>query len=134
MSDDPVSAVQEYIDAFNKGDEGGMAAAFAPNSSILDGMAPHLWLGPTPAQDWYRDVLAEGKQHGASDYHVTLDKPRHANVTNNAAYVVVPATMTFNVQGKRVTQTGATFTVALRKISQRWQIAAWAWSKGQAAQ
>src|SRR5437764_791597 len=49
-----------------------MAATFAVPGSILDGMAPHLWLGPTASQDWYRDVLIEGEQHGASEYFVTL--------------------------------------------------------------
>jgi hypothetical protein len=107
-----------------------MAAAFAPQSSILDGMAPHLWSGPTAGQDWYRDVLAEGKQHGATGYLVTLDEPRHANVTGDAAYVVVPATMTFDLQGRQVTQTGALFTVALRKLAGGWRIATWAWAKG----
>jgi hypothetical protein len=97
---------------------------------MLDGMAPHLWVGPTASQDWYRDVLAEGEQHGASRYLVALDEPRHANVTGDAAYVVVPATMTFNLQGKQVTQTGAVFTVALRKLAEGWRIAAWAWAKG----
>jgi hypothetical protein len=92
IENDPVAVVHQYIDAFNKGDADAMAAAFAPHSSILDGMAPHLWVGPTASQDWYRDVLAEGKKHGASAYCVTLDKPRHANVTGDAAYVVVPAT------------------------------------------
>ena len=115
---DPMATVRNYIDAFNRGDAKAMAAAFAPRSSILDGMAPHLWVGPTANQDWYRDVLAEGEQHGASGYHVALDEPRHANVTGDAAYVVVPATMTFNLQGKQVTQTGAVFTVALRKLAE----------------
>ena len=100
---DPVAAVHRYIEAFNRGDADAMAAAFAPQSAILDGMAPHLWVGPTASRDWYRDVLAEGKQHGASEHRVTLDKPRHANVTGDAAYVVVPATMTFKMQGKQVT-------------------------------
>jgi ketosteroid isomerase-like protein len=132
MSDatDPMATVRNYIDAFNKGDAKAMAAAFAPQSAILDGMAPHLWAGSTASQDWYRDVLAEGKQHGASGYRVTLDEPRHANVTGDAAYVVVPATMTFNLQGRQVTQTGALFTVALRKLAEGWRIAAWAWAKG----
>ena len=129
---DPIPTVQNYIDAFNRGDAEAMAAAFAPQGSILDGMAPHLWQGPTASQDWYRDVLAEGKQHGASGYRVTLDEPRHVNVSGDAAYVVVPATMTFNLQGKQVTQTDAVFTVALRKLAQGWRIAAWAWAKGQA--
>jgi len=39
--------------------------------------------------------------------------------------------MTFKVHGKQVTQTGATFTVALRKLNEEWRIAAWAWAKGQ---
>jgi ketosteroid isomerase-like protein len=127
---DPMATVQNYLDAFNRGDAKAMAAAFAPSSSILDGMAPHFWQGPTASQDWYRDVLAEGEQHGASDYRVTLDEPRHVNVTGDAAYVVVPATMTFNLQGNQVTQTGAVFTVALRKLADGWCIVAWAWAKG----
>jgi ketosteroid isomerase-like protein len=127
---DPVAAVHRYIEAFNRGDADAMATAFAPQSAILDGMAPHLWVGATASRDWYGDVLDEGKRHGASDYRVTLDKPRHANVTGDAAYVVVPATMTFNLQGRQVTQTGAVFTVALRKLAEGWRIAAWAWAKG----
>ena len=78
-----------------KGDAKRMAATFAVQGSILDGMAPHLWQGPTATQDWYRDVLIEGKQHGASDYLVTVGEPLHNNVTGDSAYVVVPATMTF---------------------------------------
>jgi hypothetical protein len=62
---------------FNKGDAKLMAATFAVPGSILDGMAPHVWQGPTAAQDWYRDVLIEGKQHGASDYFVTVREPLH---------------------------------------------------------
>jgi ketosteroid isomerase-like protein len=129
---EPLATVRKYIDHFNKGDAAGMAACFAPQATILDGMAPHVWHGPTAQQDWYRDVLIEGKQHGASDYFVTLDEPRHANVTGDAAYVTVPATMAFRLQGKQVTQTGAAFTVALRRDAGAWRIAAWAWSKGTA--
>jgi hypothetical protein len=108
-SGDPVAAVRQYIDAFNKGDTTLMAAKFAVPGSILDGMAPHLWQGPSAAQDWYRDVLVEGKQHGASDYFVTVGEPLHNNVTGDSAYVVVPATMTFKMGGKQVTQSGAFF-------------------------
>ena len=127
---EPMAAIRHYIDAFNKGDGEGMAAMFSAPSSILDGMAPHLWLGPTAAQDWYRDVLIEGEQHGASGYVVTLGEPLHNSVTGNSAYVVVPASMTFQLHGKQVTQTGAVFTVALRKLAEGWRIAAWAWTKG----
>jgi hypothetical protein len=96
---DPVSAVLQYIDVFNKADVMAMGAMCANAMSILDGMAPHVWHGPSASQDWYRDVLIEGEHQGAKHYHVTLGRPLHANVTGDAAYVVVPATMTFKLKG-----------------------------------
>jgi hypothetical protein len=127
---DALAAMHRYINAFNSGDGEAMAASFAVTGSILDGMPPHLWQGPRASQDWYRDVLIEGEQHGASGYMVTLGDPLHYNITGDTAYVVVPASMTFKVRGQQVTQTGAVFTVALRMLSAGWRIAAWAWSKG----
>jgi hypothetical protein len=128
---DPLAAVHQYINDFNKGDGEAMAATFAVPGFILDGMAPHVWDGPTASQDWYRDVLIEGERHhGASDYFVTLGEPLHNNITDDSAYVVVPANMTFKVRGQQVTQTGAILTVALRGLPEGWRIAAWAWVKG----
>lgn len=127
---DPMTAVNQYIEAFNKGDGNAMAATFAVPGSILDGMAPHVWQGSTASQDWFRDVLIEGEQHGAFEYCVTLGEPLHNDTTGDSAYIVVPATMTFKVQGQEVKQTGAVYTVALRKLAEGWRIAAWAWAKG----
>jgi len=129
-TNDPMAAIDQYMDAFNKGDGKAMAATFAVSGSILDGMAPHVWQGPTATQDWYRDVLIEGEQHGASDYFVTLGEPLHNNITGDSAYVVVPATMKFKVQSQEILQTGAMFSVALRKLAEGCRIAAWAWGKG----
>jgi hypothetical protein len=129
-TDTPLVAVQQYIDAFNRGDADLMASTFDSAGSILDGMAPHLWQGPTAARDWYRDVLVEGEQHGAAGYFVTLGEPTQNDITGDSAYVVVPTTMTFDVGGNTLTQTGAFFTVALRELGEGWRIAAWAWTKG----
>ena len=130
---DPRVAVETYIDSFNRRDEGGMAACFADQGVILDGMAPHLWTGPSAASDWWRDVLTEGEHLGAGDYRVTLGEPLHNAVTGDSAYVVVPATMTFKLRGQPITQTGAVITFALTKQNGNWHIAAWAWSKGKAS-
>lgn len=127
---DHLAVICSYISAFNRGDEAEMASFFMAPGFILDGMAPHVWQGPTAAKDWYRDVLAEGELHGASGYIVTLGEPIHNNVTDDSAYVVVPASMTFNMQGKQVMQNGAFLTVALRRDVDNWRIVAWAWSKG----
>src|SRR3954454_23879754 len=127
---DALATVHQYINDFNKGDKEAMATTFAVPASILDGMAPHVWQGSTASEDWYRDVLIEGEKAGAADYHLTLGEPRHAEITGDNAYVVVPMTMTFTVRGKQVTQTGAVFTVALRRVEGEWRLTAWAWAKG----
>jgi hypothetical protein len=63
---EPMGAVRQYIDAFNKGDMEGMAATCAVPASILDGMALHVWRGPSACKDWYRDVLTTGEREGAT--------------------------------------------------------------------
>ena len=131
MRDTPLGAVHAYIDAFNANDPDAMSAVFAPDGAILDGMAPHLWVGPAAATDWHRDVVAEGAHLGAANYRVTLGDPLHNDINGDSAYVVAPATMTFDLKGVQVTQTGAMFTVALRRLPDGWRVAAWAWAKGQ---
>lgn len=125
-----LAAVHQYLDAFNRGDVEAMAATFADPGQILDGMAPHVWQGPTATQDWYRDVLIEGKEHGAFGYFVSVGEPLHNDVTHDNAYIVLPATMTFDLKGTKITQSGAVFTFALRKLAAGWRVAAWAWAKG----
>ncbi|MEV4061122.1 nuclear transport factor 2 family protein [Nonomuraea dietziae] len=130
MSNDPMAAVLRYVAAFNHGDAKAMTATCADPMQILDGMSPHVWQGPTASEDWWRDVRTEAEHVGACDYHIVLDEPRHVDVTGEYAYVVVPASMTFILQGEQVTQTGSVFTVALRKIGAQWRLTAWAWAKG----
>ena len=132
LSDAPDAAatVRRYIEGFNKGEVETMTAMCAVPMSILDGMAPHVWHRPTSCVDWYRDAMIEGEHVGATDYSVTLGEPKRNIITGDSAYVVFPTTMTFKLQGKPITQTGATFTVALRRVKDGWRIAAWAWTKG----
>ena len=82
-----MAAVRHYVDAFNTADSDAMAATCADPMQILDGMAPHVWQGPTASQDWWRDVLTEGDHLGASGYHIALGEPRHVDITGDNAYV-----------------------------------------------
>ena len=131
---DALAAVHRYIDAFNAGDLDAMAAVFDSAGTILDGMAPHVWLGPSAVSDWYRDVMTESAHLGASGYAVSVGAPLHNSVSGDSAYVVLPATMSFTLNGAPVTQSGASFTVALRRFPDDWRITAWAWTKGQQQQ
>ncbi|HEY4071236.1 MAG TPA: nuclear transport factor 2 family protein [Sphingomicrobium sp.] len=134
IAHDPQTAVRNYLNAFNHGDAPGMASCFASPGFILDGMAPHVWDGPSAPLDWYQDVLSEGEHAGASGYAVSIGEPAHNATTGDRGYFVAPATMTFSVRGQEVRQVDATFTVALTRKNDSWLIAAWAWSKGRPAQ
>jgi ketosteroid isomerase-like protein len=59
-----------------------------------------------------------------------LGEPRHVDVIGDYAYVVARATMTFDLRGQHVTQSGSVYTVALRKVGKDWRLTAWAWAKG----
>jgi hypothetical protein len=126
----PLAAVHQYIDSFNRADTKSMAATFDVTGQILDGLPPHAWQGQTATLDWYKDVMMESEILGAADYFVTLGDPLHNNATNDRAYIVVPATMSFDFKGTKVVQSGAVFTLALRKTVDGWRIVSWAWAKG----
>jgi hypothetical protein len=127
---DPMAAVRQYADAFNNADPTGMAAACANPMQTLDGMAPRIWHEPTASEEWWRDVLAEGAHVGASGYQMTLDEPTHVDITGEVEYVVLPMTMTFDLRGNQITQTGAIWTSALRRVGTNWRLGAWAWAEG----
>ena len=75
-SGDPMKAVLQYVEAFNNGDSAAMAANCADPMQILDGMSPHVWQGSTAAEDWWKDVRAEGDHLGASGYRIALGEPQ----------------------------------------------------------
>ena len=126
----PAAAVQRYIDAFNHDDEDGMAACFADPGFILDGMAPHVWSGPSATRKWRQDAAAEAGHLGITGTQLSLGPPIHNAVVGDAAYLAAPAALHFRLRGQQIHQTGATLTVALRRVDDDWRIAAWAWTKG----
>ena len=124
-----MATVQQYITAFNRGDVDGMSACFAEPGSILDGMAPHVWTWPTAPRDWYRDVLIEGEHHGATGYSLELGDVRRNDINGTSAYLVISASLTFELKGQPMATPGL-FTVVLHDTADAWQIRAWAWAKG----
>ena len=124
-----MSVVNQFVDAFNKGDTKAAAAACADQASIIDEFAPHEWHGAGACLKWINDYDADAKKRKITDGVVTLGKVRHVDVNGDAAYVVVPTDYVYKMGGKPVKETNSTITVALRKITSRWRITAWAWSE-----
>lgn len=128
---EPIAAVRSYIEAFNRADIEGMAAQFASPGFILDGMAPHVWQGPRAARDWFRDAQAIAQKQNVTEEVITVTgEPLHYDVKGKSAYIVVPVSFSYKVNGKPVRQAGAQFTAALSESNETWRLSSWAWTKG----
>jgi len=123
-----LAEVHEFIAAFNAGDVPRMIATCAQRASIIDDIPPHEWHGSDACGQWARDLAAAEKKAGISDSVVTLGAAWRVDVDGPWAYVVTPATYTYRVHGKPVTETNSTFTVALQRTGGAWRITGWTWS------
>jgi len=126
---DVMVPVHQFIDGFNKGDVKSALSACADQASIIDEFAPYEWHGAGACASWANDFGADAKKNGITDGSVTLGTARHIDVTGDRAYVVVPATYAYKMNGKPAKEAGARLTVALQKGAAGWRITAWSWSK-----
>lgn len=124
-----LATVNQFIDGFNKGDMKSAATACASPASIIDDFPPHEWQGSTACSDWASAYSVDAKKSGITGGVVTLGKPWRVDVTGSRAYVVAPTTFSYKDHGKPVTESGAVFTVALKKLPSGWRITGWAWSR-----
>lgn len=124
-----LATIRQFVDGLNKGDAKSGLAACAPETAIIDDFPPHHWQGRDACSRWLNAFVAYDKAQGITGDFVRLGAPKVMSVTGNYAYVVLPATYSYKQHGKPVTESGATFTVALQKLSGSWRITGWAWAQ-----
>jgi len=125
-----MAPVRQFIDGFNKGDIEMAQAACADQTVIIDDFPPHEWRGPEAASIWFRNLTDFGKKYDMSEAFVSLNKPRHVQITGPHAYAVVPINLSYKDKGQLVKRTGL-ITLALEKTEAGWRIAALAWTWGE---
>lgn len=131
-SNGPMSTIHRVAMAFNRGDLKSFAALCTSPATVLDDFPPHTWNGPTACTDWASALEGGFKKNDITNPTVVFGTPWHVDVTGNVAYVVVPATLSFNQKGKPVKQSGSVFTVVLKKTVNGWMMSSWAWADGPA--
>ncbi|MGB9473867.1 MAG: hypothetical protein WCE87_02230 [Candidatus Udaeobacter sp.] len=124
---DVMVPVQQFVEGFNKSDVKMAETACAEEALIIDDFPPHVWHGAGAASKWFKAYQAYAKANNMSEAVVTLDKPKHVDVTGADAYVVVPTTFRFKKKTEIVNETGV-MTLVLHKAAQDWQITAWSWA------
>jgi hypothetical protein len=122
------AAVRQFVYGLNTGDLAYALLSCAGETAIIDEFPPFEWHGAGACAKWADDFEADARKKGITDGVVTLGKARHVDINGDYAYAVFPADYAFKQNGKATRQTGATFTVALRKGPSGWRITAWSWS------
>jgi len=123
-----MATVNQFVDAFNRGDAKEAASACAPSASIIDDFPPYQWQGLNACANWFAAYNVMAKKDGITDGIVTLAHPWHVDVTGSRAYVVAPANYTYRVHGKATSLNGSVFTLVLSKLDAGWRITGWAWA------
>jgi ketosteroid isomerase-like protein len=130
---DVMATVHRFVDGFNKGDTKTMLAACAPQAAVIDEFPPYAWHGVSACFAWAKDYAAYARKNGITEGMVTIDEPRHIEVTGDRvgdhAYVIVPANYSSKHNGKPEQETGAAIVLVLQKGAAGWRIVAWTWSQ-----
>lgn len=124
---DVTNTVDQYLAAFNKGDQKAWASFCLGNTTIVDEIAPYIWQGANACTDWWKDLDAVSKKNGMSIGKVSRGKPVHLEAADARAYAVFPATYSYKMKGKPTSDKGL-WTFTLQKSAAGWQVTGWAWA------
>ena len=123
---DVMMPIQQFIDGFNKGDFKTAVAACADDASVIDDFPPHGWQG-RGCEKWADAFQALAKKDGITAARIASGKPRHIDVNEDHAYVVMPVTLYVDRGGKHKTLPSM-FTAALHRDAGGWRMTGWAWA------
>jgi ketosteroid isomerase-like protein len=126
---DVMTTVHQFVEGFNHNNATSVAAACAPDASLIDEFPPHEWHGSGACAKWLSDSGAFNQANGITDMVVTPHKPIHIDITGDRAYVVGRANLSYQMKGTAGKETGSVYTIALVKGTDGWRITGFAWSK-----
>ena len=123
----PLTAVRQFVEAFNNDDVERMQAACTDETVIVDDVPPHQWSGLGATTTWYHGMAGMAAGYGMSDWSVTLDETPEVTVTGNRAYVVHPIHVRWRQDGRAIERPGF-MTMALDDGAEGWLISALVWT------
>lgn len=124
-----MAVIKEFETDFNNGNPNWVQLC-ADQASIIDEFPPYAWSGSGACGQWGKDYDADAKKNSVTAPSVWFGAAKHLEITGDRAYAVLPASYSYQQNGKPVKEAGATITIALQKSGNNWRITAWAWSRG----
>jgi ketosteroid isomerase-like protein len=123
----PAAVINQFIDAYNRGDVAAARATLTDDAFIIDEFAPHAWRGPGAFDAWSADLAKNDKAAGITNEKVTVGQTVRSMVDGDTAYVVAREVYTYRQHGRRMAEP-AELAAALHQEAGGWKIAGWAWA------
>jgi len=123
----PAAAINQFNNAFNRGDLAGAKATLTDDAFIIDEIAPHAWRGPGAFDAWAADLDKSNKAAGITNENNVIGQTVRSMVDGDTAYVVSRVTLTYRQHGRRMVEP-AELAIALRQEGGAWKMAGFAWA------
>jgi len=120
------ATIKAFGDAFNKGDMKAAKALHTAAPNIQDEFPPYAWKG---FDSWGADLGKWEAAQGISGDKMVVGAPTREEIMGDRAYVIAPATLTYQQKGRAMREV-AEFTFVLAREGGAWKIAGWTWTAG----
>ena len=123
------SLIDTVLGGFNNKDSALYNSAFAQDAVVIDGIAPYRWTGPNSPARWFSDAEKWVHKFGVENENIACDRIVHTAVVGTHAYVVLSATLSFELKGGQSGSTPGILTFTFAKRRNEWKVESQAWAR-----
>lgn len=127
---EPSSAMMAPVYAAVIGETGAvemLTNAYTSDPTIVDEFAPYEWSGPNAVRQYASDLHAWLRAGNLKSVHVTFDAVRFWDTKGDRAWITMPATFSFTINGKLGSESG-TYAFVLVRINGAWKAKSSSWA------
>lgn len=123
------AVIETLLHGFNSKDSMLYNSAFGADAVVIDGIAPYRWTGPNAQARWFSDAEKWMHDFGVENETIICDRIVHVTVVGTHAYVVLSATLFFNLKGGQRGSRPGILTFTLTKQVNDWKIETQSWAR-----
>ena len=123
------AVIDKVLGGFNNKDSVLYNSAFSRDAIVIDGIAPYRWTGLNAPARWFSDAEMWVHEFGVENENIACDRVVHAAVVGTHAYVVLAATLSFNLKGGQTGRRPGILTFTFGKEGEKWKVESQAWGR-----
>ena len=118
--------IRTVLNAFNAGSSAQLSDPYAPQTTVVDEIAPYTWTGAGAGQRWLADFMRFAARSKIVNGRVSMSPIKTFGISGNRAYVAVPIRYVGNMNRKPFVETGIWAFTLIRSRGE-WMITTQSW-------